>query len=500
MRLDLRWFVPLLSLGGLPRILESQQYRLRLDSQFQSVSFRGVSLDSVLASATVPASSGGRETADGFTVRCGIGETYCFFFRPGTNRSARPAVTSAAATIWGLGLPGLSLRVDARLAVDLGDSEIWPGTSPAFQLLEGYAEYSVERYTGRLGRQVYTSRLGFAGFDGARATVRFAGGRLEADGYLGWGLGRGSALPVTSEALNPLDDFQPRQRQLIAGAALGWRYRLGTLRIDYQREVDPRSDYFVSERAAGAASVRLPARLSLDLGAEYDIAMGQWGSSDATLRYSRRTVAVSAGFIRYRPHFELWTIWGAFSPVGYSAVNGTAVFTPIAGLSVRAKGSRFWFEETATETPLVTVEDRGWRITVGASYSPTATMMLSADHATEFGPGGSYTSLTGTATYMPRPSLTLALHGGRLNRPLEFRFDEATLHLVGVDAEWRFSERWRGTVSATRLIEKRDRPDAGAFDWNQTRLVARLSVLLGWEPDQLPLPPGARSPTVETSR
>jgi hypothetical protein len=481
----------------LPARGESQQYRLRLESRVQSVAFRGVRLDSVLVANTVT-TAGGRETTDGFAVRCGIGELYCYYFRPGAEQSAQPMVTSAAATIWGLGLPGLSLRVDARMALDLGDADIWPGTSPAFQLLEGYAEYSLRQVTGKLGRQVYPSRLGYTGFDGARVTGRF--GRFDADGYLGWGLGRGSALPVSSEALNPLDDFQPRQRQLVAGVGAGWSHPLGRLRLEYQREVDTRSDYFVSERATAAANIRLPYRLSLELGAEYDMAQARWGTADATARYTGRVVSVSGGVMRYRPHFELWTIWGAFSPFGYSAVNGMVAVTPMVGLSVRVRGSRFWYEDTDTDTPLTSVEDRGWRVNVGASYSPSPVLSFSVDHDTEYGPGASASSVNGTVNYLPIPALTLSVHGGRVHRPLEFRFDEATLHHVGVDADWRISQRWRGTLSASRFMEDRDRPDAAAFDWSQTRLVARLSVLIGWEDSQLPLPPATRTTTRERPR
>jgi hypothetical protein len=477
-----------------------QQYRLRLDARFQSVSFRGVQLDSVLASQTVVTPGGGRETTNGFAVRCGIAGLYCWFFRTGAIQRARPAVVAMSGTVWGLGVPGLSLRADARVALDLGESETWPGTEPALQVLEGYAEYAMERITGRVGRQVYTSRLGFTGFDGARGTARLAGGRIELDGYLGWGLGRGSALPVTSAALNPLDDFQPRQRQLVAGAAFGWNHRLGTARLDYQREVDPRSDYFVSERAVLATTLALPSRVALELGAEYDIALAQWGSGDATLRYSRRRLAVSAGYHRYRPHFELWTIWGAFSPVGYSGVNATIALSPVPGLSFRARGARHWFEETETETPLVAVEDRGWQVALGASYSVSANLLVTADHSTEFGPGGSSASLGGGMTYLPHPALTLALQGGRLNRPLEFRFDEATLYHVGVEANWQLSERWRGSLGATRFFEERDRPDAAAFDWGQTRITARLSFLLGSDAGFGSLPPAIRSPVRGSSQ
>jgi hypothetical protein len=482
----------LLAIFSLPATAAGQQYRVRLDTRFQSVSFRGVALDSVPQSQTVVVPGGGRETFDGYAVRCGIGEFWCFFFRQGDTRSARPAVTSASVTSWGLGLPGLRLKADARLAVDLGDSEVWPGTTPSLQLLEGYAEYAVERLTGKLGRQVYTSRLGYTGFDGARLTGRLLGNRIEIDGYLGWSLGRGSALPVNSDALNPLDDFQPRRRQLVAGAALGWNHPGGTSRLDYQREVDPRSDYFVSERAALATSFRLPFHLSIDVGAEYDIASTEWGSSDATVRYTHQTVAVAAGFQRYRPHFELWTIWGAFSPVGYSSMKGSVTVTPLRDLSLRARGTRFWFEETETETPLVTVEDRGWQLALGTTYAVSEALAVSADHETEFGPGGSYTSLSGGITWLPRPTLVLSAQGGRLNRPLEFRFDEATLYHIGVEAEWRFSERWRVTLAASRFMEERDRPDAAAFDWDQTRVAAGVSVFLGGEADRMPLPPAIR--------
>jgi hypothetical protein len=484
-------------LGGMLFLASSvgaQQYRLRLDSRFQSVSFRGVTLDSVPLSQTVATPGGGRESPDGFAVRCGLGDSFCFFFRPGSARSARPAVTSASATIWGFGVPGLRIRADARLALDLGNAEVWPGTDPSVQLLEGYAEYAMERVTGRLGRQVYSSRLGFTGFDGVRATGRLASGRVEMDGYLGWGLGRGTSIPVNSDALNPLDDFQPRQRQVVAGAGIGWNHRFGTARLEYQREVDPRSDYFVSERAALATTVRVLSRFTVDAGAEYDLATAQWGSADATLRYSRPRVGLSAGVQRYRPHFDLWTIWGAFSPVGFTGINGSASVSPMDGLSIRARGTRFWFEETGTETPLVEVEDRGWLVSIGTTYAISSSLAVSLDHSTEFGPGGSYASFEGAVTWLPRSFLTLSLQAGRLNRPLEFRYDEATLYHAGVHAEWRITDRWRATLTAARFMEERDRPDAGAFDWDQTRIAAGLVVLLGSDADRFSLPPAVRTP------
>lgn len=477
----------------------AQGYRVRLDNRIQRVAFRGVQLDSIPASAAVIGPGGGDFSPDGFAVRCDLSTGFCYFFRPGAEQRAAPAVTAADLTLWGLGLTGLSFHGSVRVAFDLGEAEVWPGTDPRIQLLEGYAEYSTEPFAGRLGRQVYSSRLGFSGFDGARVTVRDVRRGFEAVGYLGQGLARGIALPVTSSALNPLDDFQPHDRQIVAGAALGYNGALADVRLDYQREVDPRSDYFVSERAALAGDARLTPRVAISGGADYDIAQGLWGSADIFLRYSAPSWAGTAGFQGYRPHFELWTIWGAFSPVAYQAVTGSASYSGLPHLQLRARGTRFFYEKTETETPLVSVEDHGWRFSLGATWTPMDRLSFELGHEAEFAPGGSYASYDGAVSYAPLDQLLLTLHGAKLTRPLEFRFDEATLHQVGIEATWRPSDRWQLDVSAARYMEKRDRPDAAGFDWDQTRLSARLSLLFGSADDLLRLPKGRR-PTASGSR
>ena len=477
----------------------AQGYRVRLDGRVQSVGFRGVELDSIPVSSAVIGPSGGSYSPDGFAVRCAPGSAFCYFFRPGREQRAAPAVTSADFTVWGLGLTGLSFHGSARVAADLGNADVWPGTDPSVQLLEAYAEYNTEPLIGRLGRQVYSSRLGFSGFDGARITLRDVKRGFDAVGYFGQGLARGTALPVTSPALNPLDDFQPHDRQIVAGAALGYTGGLADIRLDYQREVDPRSDHFVSERAALASEVRLIPRLALAGGAEYDIAQGIWGSSDVTLRYVAPDFALSAGFQRYRPHFELWTIWGVFSPVAYQAVTGSASYSGLPHLQLRARGTRFFYEKTDTQTPLVSVEDHGWRYSLGATWTPIAQLSLEICQEAEFAPGGSYVSYDGALSYAPRDQLLFTLYGAKLTRPLEFRFDEATLREVGVGGSWRPSERWQVDLSAARFAENRKRPDAAAFDWNQTRLSARLSYLFGSGEGTLRLPRGRR-PTETGSR
>jgi hypothetical protein len=477
-----------------PAAAAGQGYRLRLDSRFQSVAFRGLTPDSIPVALAVVGPSGGFETPDGFAVHCAPGNAFCTFFRPGPRLDSSPLVTSADVTIWGLGVRGLSIRGNTRWGVDLGSDDFWPGTRPEVQLVEGYAEYATEVVTGRLGRQQVTGRLGWHGFDGADVTLRWPRLGLEGSAYGGWGLARGTNVPTHSPALNPLNEFQLSERAIVAGGEVGWRSRNVDLRAEYRREVDPAADLFIAERTALTALFYPAAHVILSGGAEYDLAQGWWGSSDLSLRYNASRVSAEAGIRRYRPFFELWTIWGAFSPVPYSSVNGSVAVGPLRWLHVRISGERYWYDDSGAETGLATFVEDGWRWSLGATVPLDSTLTIDGGYHAEFGPGASSHTWDGRVTWLPVPQVSLALFGSTLTRPLEFRFYEARVDALGIDAEYRPSETLRLTVSGGQYFEDRQRPDAGAFDWNQFRVQAGVTWLFGSDADRIRLPRALRRP------
>jgi hypothetical protein len=470
----------------------AQGYRLRLDSRVQGVSWRGLTTGTIPRSEAIPQPNGGFLTPDGHAALCG--ESTCTFFAAGPVLRGIPWVTQVDISIWGVGVQGLSLRANARWATDLGDRTVWPGTEHELQLVEGYLEYARPGLTARAGRQFLTGRLGAYGLDGARAALRDAERGFELTGYLGWGLARGSVLPVTDPALNPLNDFQPRDRQFVAGIEAGVTRGRVDARVEYRREVDPAVDYFVSERAAASLVVRPVRRLTVAAGGEYDLAFGAVGSADATITWIAERYTLSGGVRRYRPFFDLWTIWGAFSPVPYQSIQASASLTPVPSLTIRARGERYRFEDAEVFTPGVNVEDRGWRFESGATWAPSAQWVLDGSYQSEFGPGASSRGFTGRLTWSPTPRVSLAAHGARLQRPLELRFNDAELTTLGMDAEYRPNARWRVGVQAIRYDESRDRPDATAIDWDQFRLSGRISFLFGTNADRVRLPPAVRSP------
>lgn len=466
----------------------AQDYRVRLDARMQAVSFRGLVADSIPAADAVPASNGGLETPDGFAVRCG-GGAFCHFFRPGPELRGVPASISASVALWGLGVQGLALHATGRIVGDLGGDDVWPGTEPAAQLIEGYLDYRWSRFIARAGRQLLTSRLEPMGIDGAWLQARIDRFSLELTGYGGWGLGQAAVVPASNPALNPLDEWRPRDRQIVAGVEAAWLYRGVDVRGEYRREIDPEDNSFVSER--GGVSFHARARSFLATGGlDYNIAEAHLGNADLTVTYMRPRYSVSAGARRYRPYFSLWTLWGAFSPVPYSAVNASTEVRPTGWLSLRARGERYRYQDAEISTALVSeFTDRGWRMSSGATATPNARWMLDANYGVERGPGASARFADASVTFTPGAGLSFDVYGGGLARPLELRYYDATSRWLGARAEWQRSGQQRIWADVARVSDERDRPDAASSSLAQFRLRAGVSFAFGSGADRAPLPP-----------
>jgi hypothetical protein len=141
----------------------------------------------------------------------------------------------------------------------------------------------------------------------------------------------------------------------------------------------------------------------------------------------------------------------------------------------------------------VDVDTDGWRFGAGASFSPNEVWTIDVGYREEYGPGASSHGFEGSVSALPSSRLTVTAYGSTLDRPLEFRFEETGVDVVGVDVEWRPTERVRLALGGAHYAEDRRRPDASGFDWNQTRLNARITLLFGSGADRLPLPRAIRT-------
>lgn len=477
-----RWMavVTVLGLASWATPLPGQGYRARLDTRFQSLSFRGVTIDSVLRTDVVAGPNGGFTTADGFAASCLEAALYCTFFRPGGTTTASPVTGTLSGTVWGFGVPGLQLNLTARAGATVGSGD-WPGTEPPVQLLEGYAAYSGGMLSAQLGRTHDANRLGWVGFDGGKVELRPLGRALRVFGYAGWGLARSYPLPVTSQDLNPLGDSLPNRRQIVLAGGFGWFLPEFEGRVLYQREDRSGVNATVSERVAADWSLAASPQVTLSGGGDYDLAMALFGKADLALNFltTDRRVRLTMGGRRYRPYFDLWSIWGAFTPIAYSAGFGSAAWQAMDGVEVRARGEVYQFDASGSSNPLAPVENGGWRGSVNASVVRFANWSLDAGYERDMGSGAQSQSFEGAATYRRSDALLITVDASRMVRPLEYRFDDARLWSYGVRFDYQAVRGVRLIADARGYSEERQRDDAARLSWSQLRVNLGASLEFG---------------------
>lgn len=468
--------------------LGAQNYRVRLDARGQAVSFRDLVVDSILATDIVTSPTGGLATPAGFAVRC-TGGTYCYYTRPGEALRGIPVSTTASVILWGLGVPGLTINATGRLVADLGPDDVWPATDPAGQLIEGYGEYRRSSIIARGGRLLLASRLEPLGFDGASVGGRFRDGSIEVTGYGGWGLARAAVLPITSPALNPLDEFRPAKRQIVAGAEAAWRSSIYDARAEYRREIDPQDHNIVSERTALSVGAQL-APFHVAGSVDYNIAEAELGSADVVVTYIQPRFTVTGGARRYKPFFSLWSLFSAFSPVPYNAVNASADVRATRRLTLHGRGELYHYQNAEVSTALVPdLEEGGWRASGGGTLTLNPQWSVDANLGFEHGPGAAARFADGALRWMPNAKYTFDVHGGALDRPLELRFYDATSLWVGARGERQFGSQYRFWAEAQIVHDERNRPDPGASSLSQFRIRTGVSASFGTSADRLPLPP-----------
>jgi hypothetical protein len=152
---------------------------------------------------------------------------------------------------------------------------------------------------------------------------------------------------------------------------------------------------------------------------------------------------------------------------------------PSSQIQLRARYERYEFEPAEASTPLFTEESDGSRWEVGGTVTPAVGWTLDGAYYWEYGPGAAAAGAAGTMTYAPSQRVRVTALASSLNRPLEYRFNEAVVHSYGVDASVQPTSRVQVGLTLAYYDESHERPDAGAYDWDQVRIAARVVLMLG---------------------
>lgn len=461
---------------SLPSVVEGQGYRGELTVGGSYLEMRPVARDS-LPESEVPGEGVRRRLEDGTVVTCTPGG-FCRWYRAADVQSVWLANQDLTVTGWG-GVQGLSghLHVVGRLGMD----DFWPLSSQEVALSTAYLSLDRDKYRLRVGRMYRSDGLGFYNFDGASAMWRgFEPVWIEV--YGGRSLLRGANETITGSLMEEVEPLAPDAPGLVLGAEVGGR--LGHLlsgRVTYQRVVQDDWAALYSERMTLDARALLgPA--TVDLSAEYDWSFQEF--NEARLRVQAelpRNFEATVEARHYTPFFELWSIWGAFSPVGFNELRGSLAWSkPRLGLRLEAGGGYRDYEETNTGSTVAPLRTDGWRLFGSAGWRDRRGWFATGSYAADAGPGASRFGGDVAAGRSFGPDAYVALRGRVTQTYGETRLNEQVIAGGGVDGSLRVGVLTVTGSAALHRVSAEERPQEGG--WTQPRLYLGVAYRFGMEP------------------
>ena len=460
--------------------LAAQSIRATGATSVRFVELRLLERDSIAADST-NGTALLRQLPDGRIVRCVPGEAFCRDTRPGEVVSALPVLQDLSISAWGFGR-GLHAFAQVRGRETLaGAADLWPRSDHTLDLLALFAEMEGPRYRVRAGRQWKTSGLGFYNFDGVDVALSVSR-QATIEAYAGRSLVRGLNGERTAGALESIESLSPPSAGVLFG--LDARYRpsprfavSGLYQIDFRW--DGRGIY--SELAAlnSALSSR---HGSAETSVEVDVATGSLNHASLQVRTRPlRGLLPSAEVRRYRPYFELWTIWGAFSPIGFDeARTGLAWARRDARLIVRGEASYRSYEDPGADRAPDALRTDGWGAGVNLSWSIRPAWRFDSAYRVETGFGAARRDGHAALVRQIAPG-SITLHALAFQRLYEFRLSEGTVFGLGAETALRLRADAQLFADATVYRHL----GAGAhegLDWNQRRASVRLQWTVGAEP------------------
>ena len=415
------------------------------------------------------------------TVTCPQTGDACYYYRSLDREHSVPLTQDLEATAWGFGT-GVSAYVHVRGRSNAaGVKDLYPRQSDHFDALAAYLELDRGRLLARAGRQWITSGLGFTNFDGGSVAVQ-ATPHLSVRGLAGWSLVQGLSEPATSDALAAADLLPPDRRGVLLGASTRWRADVSAISAEYQREIRTDRAGLYSERVAVAGTTRLWST-ALDASIQADLATG--ALNELMVRASRRLplrLDATVQARQYTPFFPLWTIWGAFAPVGYREGRGELRWRmPSEAVTLSAGASYRRFEDTNAGLTFLPIRDDGWHVEASAGWRPAESWLANVSYDRDIGFGASRSDGSAAVRWTPNDRGFVGLTGTAFQSIYEFRVGSGTVTGVVLDGGFTIHSDLR-VVADVALYQHIGKDTPSVVDWSQRRATLRLEWSVGRDP------------------
>ena len=437
--------------------------------------------DSVLA-ALVPGDGTQRTLDDGTRVTCT--DAWCRFFRSGSDVGIVPFLQDFELNAWS-GIQGLRGYTHFRLRFQppFGEADLWPRMNSDVEALAAYLEYRRSNYMMKAGRMWESTALGFYNYDGGSFQLRLPT-QLELNLYGGLSLVRGLNQLYNTDLIGSVEALEPREDAYLFGLHSRWRpFPALATSLTYQRETTTHEGHLYSERIAGSARM-LVQKATVDAELKYDLA-------SETTNLARLAVATplgaglrASGEIRkYVPFFELWTIWGAFSPVGYEEVRTRVDWmSPTGRFSARGHWSYRVYGDTQTPdlSPTLQVSDDSYRMGIGGRYSIRDDLVLDGEYRHDVGFGASRSGGDISLQQTFGPGKYLGFRGTGFDSFSEFGVGSGRVLGGGLQGAMPLGS---ARLQASAMLYKHQQTDRPRIlDLNQARLNFILEVPIGGDP------------------
>lgn len=421
-----------------------------------------------------------RLAPDGTVVRCTEGFAWCYFLGAGERLSTIPLIQDVRASAWGFG-EGVRAYAHVRGRTAVGEADaLWPEADDPLDVLSAYVELDRASYRVRLGRQWQTSSLGWYNFDGLAVAYRPVG-QVTVEAFGGWSLMRGTN-EYHDDALEGIEPYFPSERAYILGALARVRPAPGMAgSLLYQREIRTDRGALYSERLAADGRVSF-GRGAVSGAVEADLGAG-W-LNEARLRADvplGNGFAAAAELRRYRPFFELWTIWGAFSPVGYGEGSGMLAWGEADRLGVRLTGAWRSYDQANAGLESSLLRTDGWRVGADAWWRAADAWTVSGAYRRHINFGAAQSEADAAVRRDWGEAGHAGAHGAVFQSIREFSLGEGLVAGFGADAAWRLNADTRLSGSAT-FYRHLESPTPGTADWTQLRATVQLEWAVGQDP------------------
>jgi hypothetical protein len=459
----------------IPGALASQGIRISGVTTMQLVELRPLLTDSVAAS-TVSGSGPYRTAAFGVPAVCDT--LFCHYERSGTRISAIPVLQDLTLTAWGLA-QGLSLHSDLRMRSEFGGGGlIYPRADDHFQLLDAYLQLDRDWGRARLGRQWVNGALGAYSFDGADGLLSRS--TFSVEGWAGRALVEGLNEPYTSAQLSAVDVIPPEQDGYIFGAQFRVRPdALSAASVTYQRIILADHSGMYSERASVSGSTRR-AGLTFDLTGTYDFATGNW--NEGRLRVGTAGIGTFGYSVEARhsqPFFELWTIWGAFAPVGFNEARTTVDWRPRSGPFNAS--FHFAYRKYETADAGISLQTSGWRAGADASWRATTAFAAYGSYDLDLGNGAATSDGRAGMRWTASTDLSVGAEASVTQTIYEYRIGTGRVVGAALNGALRVTPDVRVVVDGGIYRQTLTNGAAGP-DWSQRRASLRLEWTVGSDP------------------